>query len=282
VVKEERPPRARRFVFPDRCPSCGAGLVREEEEVAVRCVNRACPAQRDRSIMHYAARGAMDIEGLGEKLVLTLTREGLVKDVSDLYRLTEEQLVPLERMGEKSARNLVAGIDASKGRGLARLLFALGIPNVGATVARVLARRYGTMDRLAAASAQDLEAVREVGPVIARSLIEFLDRPQNRALLERLRAVGVDLTEATATPGAEDGVLAGQTVVVTGTLTRLTRAEIEALIEDLGGHAVKSVSGKTTMVVAGEAAGSKRAKAEALGVPVLTEAEFLERIGRSG
>jgi DNA ligase (NAD+) len=282
VVKEERPPRTRRFEFPSSCPSCGADLVRVEGEVAVRCVNRACPAQRDRSIMHYAARGAMDIEGLGEKLILTLTGEGLVEDVSDLYRLTEEQLVPLERMGKKSARNLVAGIEASKDRGLARLLFALGIPNVGATVARVLARRYGSMDRLTAASAEELEAVREVGPVIARSLVEFLDRAENRSLLERLRAVGVDMTEATAAPGGEDGVLAGQTVVVTGTLTRLSRTEIEALIEELGGHAVKSVSGRTTMVVAGESAGSKKTKAEALGVPILTEAEFLARIGRSG
>jgi len=280
VVKEERPPRTRRFVFPDRCPSCGNTLVRLEGEVAVRCVNRACPAQRDRSIMHYASRGAMDIEGLGEKLVLTLTREGLVKDVSDLYHLTQDQLVPLERMAEKSATNLVEAIEASKERGLARLLFALGIPNVGATVARVLARRYGSMERLAAATEEELEAVREVGPVIASSLVEFLNRSGNRALLERLRKAGVVMTEAAAPSGSEDGVLAGQTVVVTGTLTRFRRSEIESLIEELGGHAVKSVSSKTTMVVAGESPGSKKAKADSLGVPVLTEDEFLRRIGR--
>jgi DNA ligase (NAD+) len=280
VVKEERPRGTRRYVFPDRCPSCDSELVRVEGEVAVRCVNRACPAQRDRSIMHYAARGAMEIEGLGEKLVLTLTGEGLVKDVSDLYRLTIEQLVPLERMGEKSATNLVEAIEESKSRGLARLLFALGIPNVGGTVARVLARRYGSMERLLAAGVEELEAVREVGPVIAASVVEFLSRSGNRALLERLRKVGVDLTEATAPAGSGDGALAGQTVVVTGTLTRFTRAEIEALIEELGGHAVKSVSSKTTMLVAGEAAGSKRAKAESLGVPVVSEEEFLHRIGR--
>jgi DNA ligase (NAD+) len=273
----------------------------------IRCVNLACPAQRDRSVMHYASRGGMDIEGLGEKLVLLLTREGLVKDVADLYRLRVEDLVPLERMGEKSARNLVEGIEASKRRGLDRLLFALGIPEVGAHVARVLAGHLGSVDALASAAEEELQGIPEVGPVIARSVVQFFARPENRALLERLRRAGVVLDAASparggGTRGERDALggagflqgagsggpggldralpLDGQTVVVTGALQRFTREEIERLIEELGGRAAGSVSGKTTFVVAGEDAGSKRDKACALGIPILTESEFLKRIGR--
>ncbi len=282
VVKELRPARARKFVFPTRCPSCGSELVREEGEVAVRCLNLACPAQRDRAVMHYASRGAMDIEGLGEKVVLLLTGKGLVGDVADLYRLTVEDLVPLERMGQKSAENLVAAIEESKGRELWRFLFALGIPNVGAHVARVLARRYRTLGTLMQASEEELTAVHEVGPVIARSVVQFFTREENRELLERLEAAGVNMEGEGPAPEAEGAArsLDGLTVVVTGTLERFTRDEIKSLIEDLGGRASGSVSRKTDFVVAGEAAGSKREKAESLGVPVLTEAEFLKRIGR--
>jgi DNA ligase (NAD+) len=252
--------------------------VREEEEVVVRCVNRACPAQRDRSIMHFASRGAMDIEGLGEKLVLTLTGEGLVKDVSDLYGLSEEDLVPLERMGEKSARNLVDGIAASRTRGLGRLLFALGIPHVGSTVARVLARRFGSLDALAAASALDLEAVPEVGPVIARSLVSFFSRPENRALLQRLRKAGVIMEESGApSPSGQSRPLLGETWVVTGTLETFTREGIKQCLEDLGARVASSVSKSTSTVLVGESPGSKKTKAERLNIPIMTEGDFLEK-----
>ncbi len=290
VVTELRPRGAKKFVYPTRCPSCGSELVRAEGEVVIRCVNLGCPAQRDRSIMHYASRGAMDIEGLGEKLVLTLTRESVVKDVSDLYDLRPEQLVPLERMGEKSAENLVRGIEASKTRGLSKFLFALGIPDVGAHVARVLSRHYGSLDAIRAASEDDLTAVREVGPVIARSVVQFFSRPENARLLERLREAGVVMEEEggaqrAALPGEGASVgarpLEGMTIVATGALTRFTREEIERLIEELGGRAAGSVSKKTSFVVAGDDAGSKRDKAIALGVPVLSEDEFLKKIGRA-
>lgn len=246
--------------------------------MVIRCVNLACPAQRDRALMHYAGRGSMDIEGLGEKVVLALTESGLVEDVADLYRLTVDDLVPLERMGQKSAENLVKGIAASRNQGLARLLFALGIPNVGGHVARVLARRYRSLQALEAATYEELEGTHEVGPVIARSVRDFLERPANRVLLERLAAAGVVMEEQ-GTAAAVDQVLAGQTIVVTGTLTRFGRKEIQELIESLGGRASGSVSRKTAFVVAGEAAGSKRTRAETLGIPVLTEDEFVERIG---
>ena len=278
VMKELRPPGTRKFRFPTRCPSCGSELVRLEGEVVIRCVNRACPAQRDRSIEHYASRGAMDIEGLGEKVVRLLTSHGLVHDVSDLYRLRVEDLVPLERMGEKSAQNLVAAVEASKDRGLARLLFALGIPNVGAHVARVLARRFGSLRRIQEADREELEAVEEVGPVIANSIVEFFSRPENRALIERLRRAGVRMEEETTAAGPRP--LEGQTVVVTGTLRGFTREEIKQFIEEMGGKAAGSVSRKTSFVVAGESPGSKLKKARELGIPVLTEEEFRKRVGR--
>jgi DNA ligase (NAD+) len=284
VDPARRPRNARRFRYPERCPSCGSELVREEEEVVVRCVNRACPAQRDRSIMHYASRGAMDIEGLGEKLVLVLTGQGLVRDVSDLYTLAADDLVPLERMGEKSAQNLVDSIAASKGRGLGRLLFALGIPHVGSTVARVLARRFRSLDALAGTGAADLEAVPEVGPVIARSLESFFARPENRALIERLRKAGVILEESGggASRPAETQPFLGQTVVVTGSLEAFTRDEIKRTLEDLGARVASSVSKNTSLVVAGTSPGSKKDKAEKLGVPVISEQELLKRMGRGG
>jgi DNA ligase (NAD+) len=280
VLVDLRPRGTRPFVYPKKCPRCGNALVREEGEVVVRCVNINCPAQLERSLMHYASRGGMDIEGLGEKLVVQLVREGLVGDVADLYALTAGHLLPLERMAEKSAENLVAAVEASKRRGLGRLLFALGIRHVGSTVARVLARKFGSLEALAAASLEDLEAVAEVGPVIARSVHAFFRRSGNRKLTDRLAAAGVETREQDAAVPAGEAMLEGETVVVTGTLSRFTRTEIKTLIESLGGRAAGSVSKKTSFVVAGEEAGGKRQQAEALGVPVLTETEFLARIGR--
>jgi len=280
VVLEERPRGAKPFRYPETCPRCGNALVREEGEVVIRCVNVSCPAQLERSLMHYASRGAMDIEGLGEKLVVQLVGENLVKDAADLYDLTVDRLTPLERMAEKSAENLVRGIEASKQAGLARLLFALGMRHVGGQVAKALARQFGSLVSVTMASEEDLIAADEVGPVIAHSIRQFLEQPGNRRLIERLRDAGVQMEDERRI-AEEDRVLAGQTVVVTGSLERFTRDEIKNLIETLGGRASGSVSRKTSFVVAGEAAGSKREKADALGVPVLTEDEFLVRIGRA-
>ena len=282
VVLEKRPRGLRKFRYPTTCPRCGNDLVREEGEVVIYCVNASCPAQLERSLMHYASRGAMDIEGLGEKLVLQLVSEGLVTKIDDLYDLTVEQLLELERMGEKSATNLVEAIAASRERGLARLLFGLGIRHVGAQVARVLARAFRSLDALEAATEEELEGTEEVGPVIAASVRHFLDQPGNRDLLRSLRKRGVVTEEPdTGAPPPGEGILAGQTVVVTGTLARFTRKEIEDLIERHGGKAAGSVSKKTSFVVAGESAGSKKDKAESLGVPVLTEDEFLARVGEA-
>ena len=279
VVKELRPKGAKPFVYPTHCPGCGSELVQPPGEVVIRCVNLGCPIQRDRTIMHYASRGAMDIEGLGEKLVLTLSAEGLVRDVSDLYTLTAEDLVPLERMGQKSAENLVRGIEASKDRGLTRLIHGLGMPHVGATVARVLARHFRTMGALQEATQDEIEHVEGVGPVIAGAVYQFLNRKENRALLERLRKTGVRMDE----PGVADRdhrPFEGQTIVVTGGLNHFTREQIEEELAALGAKVAGSVSKKTSFVVAGEAPGTKKDKAEALGIPIISEAELLERMGR--
>jgi DNA ligase (NAD+) len=278
VVGELRPKGAKPYVYPTRCPSCGSELVREDGEVVIRCVNLACPAQRDRTIQHFASRGAMDIEGLGEKLVLTLTREGLVRDVADLYRLRAEDLVPLEHMGEKSAANLVAALLAGKDRGLARLLFALGIRDVGATVARSLALRFRSLSALVAASREELLSVVDVGPVIADSILQFVSRAENRELLDRLRKAGVRMEDPEEAP-AGGRVFEGQTVVVTGTLTRFTREEMERRLVEQGAKVTGSVSAKTSFVVVGESPGGKKTKALALGIPLVTEEELLLRLG---
>jgi DNA ligase (NAD+) len=279
VVKELRPKGAKPFVYPTHCPGCGSELVQPQDEVVIRCVNLACPIQRDRTIMHYASRGAMDIEGLGEKLVLTLSAEGLVRDVADLYDLEVTELIPLERMGKKSAENLVRGIEASKDRGLTRLIYGLGMPHVGSTVARVLARYFRTLDALQAASQDEIEHVEGVGPVIAESAYQFLARKENRALLQRLRKAGVRMDEPGAA-GRGHRPFEGQTIVVTGGLNHFTREQIEEELAALGAKVAGSVSKKTSFVVAGESPGTKKDKAESLGIPIITEAELLERMGR--
>ena len=279
VVKELRPKGAKPFKYPTHCPGCGSELVQPPGEVVIRCVNLACPIQRDRTIMHYASRGAMDIEGLGEKLVLTLSAEELVRDVSDLYKLSIEDLVPLERMGQKSAENLVHGIEASKDRGLTRLIYGLGMPHVGSTVARVLARHFRTMNALQAATQEDIEHVEGVGPVIAGAVYQFLNRKENRALLERLKKTGVRMDE----PGLaerEHRPLEGQTIVVTGGLQHFTREQIEEELTALGAKVASSVSKKTSFVVVGDSPGTKKDKAESLGIPLISEDELLERMGK--
>ncbi len=275
VEKHLRPDDAAEFKYPTKCPVCATPLEKDEGGVYIRCPNLSCPAQIGERLLYFASRSAMDIEGLGEKLVDQLVSRGIVDDFGDLYELTAEQLVELDRMGKKSAEKLVANIEASKSRGLARLLNALSIRHVGARVAAALAGHYGSMDELLAASEESLAEVEEVGSVIAASVHHFLHSKHGEQAIRRLREAGLDMT-APLKPraAAPTGPLAGKTVVVTGTLEKYKREEIEALIEQHGGKAGKSVSKKTAYVVAGAEAGSKLAKAQQLGVPVLTEQEF--------
>jgi DNA ligase (NAD+) len=271
---EEKP-----FEMPKRCPVCETPIVRPEGEAMSYCPNRACPAQIFRLLCHFASRGAMDIEGLGESMAAQLLESGLVKDIGDVYSLTKEQLVGLERMGEKSAENLLAGIEASKQRPLASVLFALGIRHVGGETAVLLAGHFGSIDALANASLEELEAVPTIGPKTAQSVYEYFQDEQNRALVEKLRAAGVRLEGATA---AREGPLLGSTFVVTGSLTRWSRNEVESLIKSFGGAVGSSVTKKTSYLVAGESPGSKLVKAQEYNVPVLDEEGFEKLLQDSG
>ncbi len=275
VEKHLRTGAEREFAYPTECPACRTNLEKDEGGVYIRCPNLSCPAQIGERLLYFASRSAMDIEGLGEKLVDQLVSRGIVDDFGDLYELTAQQLQELERMGQKSAEKLVANIAASKSRGLARLLNALSIRHVGARVAATLAGHYGSMDALLAAAEESLSEVEEVGPVIAASVHRFVHSEHGQRAICRLREAGLDMT-APLTPrdAAPSGLLAGKTIVVTGTLEKYTRDEIEALIEQHGGKAGKSISKKTAYLVAGADAGSKLAKAEKAGVPVINETEF--------
>jgi len=272
VETTERTAPLREFVMPTHCPVCGGRVVREEGEVARRCVNAGCPAQLKESILHFAARKAMDIDGLGEALVDQLVDRGLVRSVADIYKLTEATLVELERMGEKSAQNLLSEIRESKANGLDRLIFALGIRFVGERTASLLVEHFGSLDTLAEASQEELEAVFEVGPKVAASIRNFFQEPRNRELIERLRKEGLRFTQEQK--AARSSALAGKTFVLTGTLERWSRDEAKRRIEQAGGHVTGSVSKKTDYVVAGSDPGSKLEKAKALGVPVISEKEL--------
>lgn len=277
VVEDAEHPRGTvHFAFPSVCPECGNKVVRVEGEADYRCVNADCPAQLRETLLHFGARDVMNIEGLGEAVVGQLLENGLVHHVADLYRLTEEQLVGLERFAEKSARALLAEIEGSKKAGLARVLMGLGIRFVGERTAQLLAEEFGTIDELMAASAEELEGVEEVGPRISSAILEFFARPANRALVESLKAAGVDMT---AEKRQRSTQLAGLTFVLTGTLPTLTRDDAKEKIEAAGAKVAGSVSKKTSYVVAGEEAGSKLDKARELKVPVLDEAGLLALIG---
>jgi len=269
---EKRPPGAVPFEFPENCPVCDAQLVRDEEEVAYRCVNVACPAQAEGRIEHFAARSAMDIEGLGTKLIAQLVREGLVRDVGDLYALTLDDLVKLERMGELSARNLLEGFEHSKERPFARVLFAIGIRHVGIHVARILAEAFGSMDALRAARLEELIRVHEIGEKVASSVVDFFSRPESLRLLDKLEKAGVRMKEeARANQGRP---LEGKTFVITGALSNWTRDEAQEELRVRGARVAASVSKKTSAVISGESAGSKLEKARSLGIPVLDESAF--------
>jgi DNA ligase (NAD+) len=270
VVLEKRPKGAKAFTMPARCPACGEKVVQREGEVAIRCVNPGCPAQVAEALRHFVTRRAMDVEGLGDERIEQLREAGLLEDVASLYDLEAGRLAPLERWGEKSAANVIAEIERSKDAGLARLLFGLGLRQVGEKTAKVLARRFLSMDALAGADEDALTSVPEIGPETARGILEWFAHPPNRRLLEKLRKAGVRMTEE-AGPSGPGGALSGGIFVLTGTLPRRTRDEATAAIESAGGKVSSSVSKKTTAVIAGEEAGSKLDKAKALGVPVWTE-----------
>jgi DNA ligase (NAD+) len=259
---------------PTECPECGTAIVKDPDGVFLRCPNVGCPARVRERLRFFASRGAMDIEGLGDKLVEQLVATGLVGDYADLYRLTIDQLVPLERMGEKSAENLVKAIAASRSRGLARVLNGLGIRHVGPRVATILTDRFGSIARLSAAGVDDLASIDEIGPVIAATVHEWLASDHGQAVVGGLAEVGVSLAAPQGTAAAADGPLVGKTLVVTGTLERYSRDEAEAAIRAAGGRASSSVSKKTDWLVAGSDAGSKLEKARKLGVAIVDEPAF--------
>ena len=290
VLMEGRDGSEQPYRMPEVCPVCQSPLVREDGEVALRCVNPACPAKRVESLIHFASRSAMDIEGLGDMIVESLHEANLVRDPADFYLLTKEQLLQLDRMGDKSATNLLAAIAASRRQPLERLLFGLGIRLVGEKAAQTLARRFRILDRLMAADAADLLDIPDIGPKLADSVTAYFAQPDNRALVERLRSQGLRFdTDLPPETERTTGIFAGKTVVLTGALTNLTRQQAQTLIENQGGKVAGSLSRKTDYLVAGEGAGSKLAKAEDqlradpdASLQILDEQTFLRMIGADG
>lgn len=278
VVKEKRDGTQKPFVMPETCPVCGGKLIREEGRAATYCTNADCPAQTLRLIIHFVGRDAMDITGLGEQLVQKLIEEKLINDVADLYSLTAEELAAMDRMGQKSADNLINAINESKERGLARLLFALGIRYVGKGTANAIAAHFGTIEKLKDASLDELLSIEDVGDAIAVSVRSYFDGEGNIALIKRLQSLGVK-TEEDAKTVTENELIMGKTFVLTGTLPTYTREEASELIVNNGGKTASSVSKKTDFVLAGEAAGAKLDKAKALGVTIIDEEEFRRMLG---
>jgi DNA ligase (NAD+) len=272
VVREKRPEGTVPYRFPECCPVCGAPVVRDEDGAHIRCTGAECPAQLLRNLTHFASRDAMDIEGLGPAVVEGLVNARLVSTPADLYRLEPQQVAKLDRMGKKSADKLLAAIRRSKENDLSRLLFALGIRQVGQKAGKILAARFGSMAKLMEATEEELTAIPDIGGVTARFLLDWLHSGQGRDLIAQLTEVGVNMN-ASLTPAGDR--FAGKTFVLTGELTAFTRKEAGEQIEAQGGKVSSSVSKKTDYVVAGEAAGSKLRKAQELGVTVLSEAEFL-------
>lgn len=277
VVTEKRTGAEKEVEIPTKCPDCGWSVERKGAEAAIRCTNPHCPALGREGLIHFVSREAMNIEGCGPSVINALLDAGLVRDAADLYSLKKEDVLKLERMGEKSADKLLAAIAASKANELDKLLFALGIRHVGARVARTLAVEFGSMEALLTAEAEQLAAIRDIGAVIAESVVTWLSVPTNRDLLERLAAAGLTMT-FTAPASSEDNPFFGKTLVFTGTMPTLGRAEAKTMAQDVGAKVSGSVSKKTDYVIAGAEAGSKLEKAQALGVTVLDEAEFLKML----
>ena len=279
VVESKRDGTEKPYRFPKKCPVCGFDALRPEGEAVRRCANPDCPAKIKARVLYYASRKAMDIEGLGDVLVETLVRSGRIKDVADLYTLSVDEIAALERKAEKSATNLIDQIEASKQRGLQRLLLGIDIRHVGERYAKILARHFRSIDKLASASVEELDDIHEIGLTLAVSVHEWFRNPLHIELINRLRAAGVKMETDGAGADMIDERFAGKTFVLTGKLEKFTRDEAAKLIEDRGGRVSSSVSKKTDYVVAGEDAGSKLTKAEAFGVPVLNELEFETMIG---
>lgn len=266
------------YEMPTHCPACGSPVVRDEDMAAVRCPNELCPAKRSRAIAHFASKAAMNIDGLGPQIIDLLLDRGLIENAADLYKLRAEDLRDLDRMGDKSAQNLVDAIERSKRAGLERLVFALGIRQVGEVAARTIAEKYKTLDACFDATVESLCEIDDIGQITAQSIVEFFARPESRALCDALKAAGV-LTESTAAPKGDR--LAGLTFVITGTLPTMKRDEASALILQNGGKTSGSASKKTSYLLAGEDAGSKLTKAKELNIPILTEAEFLAMLDKT-
>ncbi|MED4206244.1 NAD-dependent DNA ligase LigA [Neobacillus mesonae] len=283
VLAEQRTGAEIDFHMPTHCPECESELVRLDGEVALRCINPKCPAQIREGLIHFVSRDAMNIDGLGEKVISQLFAEKLIGDVADIYKLTREQLLALERMGEKSVSNLLAAIEASKNNSLEKLLFGLGIRHVGAKAAKTLAIEFGSMEKLAAASKEDLIAINEIGNKMADSIVSFFEQEEAGELIQELIAAGVNMNYKGAKPVSaadSDSIFAGKTVVLTGKLEVLTRNEAKEKIEALGGNVAGSVSKKTHLVIAGADAGSKLAKAQELGIEVWDEEKLLEELNK--
>lgn len=281
VLVERRTGAEEEFHMPTHCPECESELVRLEEEVALRCINPKCPAQIREGLIHFVSRTAMNIDGLGEKVISQLFAEQLIEDVADIYKLTFDQLIQLERMGEKSANNLIEAIEASKANSLEKLLFGLGIRHVGAKAAKTLAQEFETIDRLAVATAEELTAINEIGEKMAESVVAYFELEEVKELIEELREAGVNTTYLGPKKVAVENIdhfFAGKTIVLTGKLEQLSRNEAKERIEAFGGKVAGSVSKKTDLVIAGEEAGSKLTKAEQLGIEVWNEERLVEEL----
>lgn len=283
VIANRRTGEELEFYMPTECPECESELVRLEGEVALRCINPKCPAQIREGLIHFVSRGAMNIDGLGEKVISQLFKEQLIHDVADLYKLTYEQLIGLERMGEKSVNNLLQAIEASKNNSLEKLLFGLGIRHVGAKAAKTLAQQFETLDALRRATREELTGINEIGEKMADSIVTYFELEEVDALIKELEAVGVNLTYKGAKPAALDeidSIFSGKTIVLTGKLVQLTRNEAKDQLEALGAKVAGSVSKKTDIVIAGEDAGSKLDKAQSLGITVWDEEKLIEELNK--
>jgi DNA ligase (NAD+) len=275
VITDKRDGSEREFKMPPTCPVCGSRIIREADEAVARCIDSSCPAQLKQRIRHFASRDAMDIEGLGEAIISQLVDKGLVRSIADIYSLNEGSLKALERMGEKSARNLLEEIESSKVRGLERFLYGLGIRHVGETVAISLTNRFKTMDELLGAPKDSLLKIEGIGDIVAESVVDFLSEPSNRQLIEQIKSRGISLSAIEKATGSLDG----KTFVFTGSLKRYSRTEAGRKVESLGGRVGSSLTKKTDFLVVGEDPGSKVKEAEKLGIATLTEADFLKMIG---
>lgn len=278
AIKEKRTGEEKVFHMPTHCPACDSDLVRLEEEVALRCINPNCPAQLEEGLIHFVSRNAMNIDGLGEKLAQQLFRENLVQTLADVYRLDREELLELERMGEKSVQNLLNGIEASKQNSLEKLLFGLGIRHIGAKAAEILAYEFETIEKLQEATYEELIAIDEIGHIMADSIVRYFSEEKLAKLIQELQALGVNVeyTGPKKTDEKVETIFTDKTIVLTGKMEEFTRTEAKKIIESAGGSVTGSVSGRTDIVIAGEAAGSKYDRAVELGIDIWTEADLIK------